>query len=109
MVTIKIAISIFVIAFSSWLAGARPALAGFIIALPISSMLAIAFTQAEWKDPEKSILFAKSILVSVPLSLTFFIPFLFARQLGWPFPVTYASGIALLALSYFAHRVIFGA
>jgi hypothetical protein len=97
------------IAFSSWLAGKKPALAGFIIALPISSMIAIAFTQAEWQDAEKSVTFAKSIFVSIPLSLMFFLPFLFAKQLALPFWGIYALGIVCLASSYGVHRLIFGA
>ena len=95
------------IAFASWLAEKRPALAGFILALPISSLLAIALVQGEWQDAEKSVTFARSILVSVPLSLSFFLPFLFSRWLRLPFWGLYASGLLLLGLSYGLHRWIF--
>lgn len=40
---LKIGIATIVIGFASWLAGKKPELAGFIIALPIVSLLALAF------------------------------------------------------------------
>jgi hypothetical protein len=51
--TLKLFLSAGVIAFTSWLAGRRPGLAGFILALPISSLLALAFTQVQFQDSEK--------------------------------------------------------
>jgi hypothetical protein len=96
-----------IISLCSWLAGKKPALAGFIIALPISSMIAIALTQGEWKDPGKSAAFAKSIFVSIPLSLTFFVPFLLMKQLNLPFWGAYAMGVVLLGVSYGVHRLVF--
>ena len=102
---IKLGISAAVITGSSWLAGKNPRLAGWIIALPISSMLALLFAHAEYRDQAKSVAFAKSILTSVPLSLTFFIPFLFAERLQLGFWGLYASGMALLTASYFIQRV----
>lgn len=103
----KILVSSVLIAFSSWLACRKPVLAGFIMALPLSSLIALAFVQAEWKNEEQSVAFAKSILFAVPLSLTFFLPFLFARYLKWPFWGMYALGLTLLVISYGVHRSIF--
>jgi hypothetical protein len=103
----KVILSSVVIAFVTWLAGRKPALAGFLIALPLSSMIAIAMVQAEWGNPEKSAEFARSILVSIPLSLTFFLPFLFAKQIKLPFWGTYVAGIILLACSYGIHTILF--
>ena len=40
----KVFLAGLIIAFSSWLAGQYPKLAGFIIALPIASLIAIIFT-----------------------------------------------------------------
>ncbi len=109
IVGLKMVLASGMIAFTSWLAGRKPALAGFIIALPISSLLALAFTQAEWRDPEKSVRFAQGILFALPLSATFFLPFLFARQLKMSFWGLYFLGVAFLSVSYFAHRLIFSA
>lgn len=103
----KVIVSALVISFSSWLAGKKPALAGFIMALPIASLIAIAFTQMEWREPEKSAEFAKSIFISIPLSLTFFLPFLFAKQIKLPFWGLYVSGLILLIVSFGIHRLIF--
>ncbi|MBI2605737.1 MAG: hypothetical protein HYW49_06620 [Deltaproteobacteria bacterium] len=96
-----------VIAFTSWLANKKTALAGFILALPISSLLALAFFYTEFRNPEKAAAFAKSIFVSVPLSLTFFLPFLFAEKSRIPFWGNYGMGLALLAISYEVHRNFF--
>ena len=64
-----------IIAFSSWLAGQNPRMAGYIIALPIASLIAIAFVYFEHSSVEKTILYAKSILVAIPVSYLFFLPF----------------------------------
>ncbi len=101
---LKLALAAFIITGSSWLAGKNPRLAGWIIALPISSMLALLFTQAEFEDESKTIHFAKSILVSVPLSLLFFVPFVFADRLKIGFFGLYFSGIALLSAGYLVQR-----
>lgn len=69
------------IACASWLAGRKPVLAGFIIALPLTSMIAILFSYAEYRDMDKINAFARSIFVVVPLSLTFFVPFLLNKWL----------------------------
>ena len=104
---LKIAISISVILGSTWLANhAKPGIAGFIVALPITSMLVLAFSYAEYKDPEASIKFAQSILYAIPLSLLFFIPFLLAKKLPIGYWGVYASGVALLAAGYALHFFI---
>ena len=64
--TLKIVLAAIIIAFASWLSGQNPKLAGFIIALPLVSLIAIAFSYYEHNDIEKTILFTKSILVAVP-------------------------------------------
>ena len=96
-----------VISFASWLSGRKPVLAGFIIALPLMSMLSILFSYLQYKDMGKINEFAASIIVAVPLSLTFFIPFLLNRWLKMSFPLTYGLAIAFVALSYLLHALIF--
>lgn len=102
----KIGLSATVIAFCSWLAGKKPELAGFIMALPIATLLVLPFSYMEFHDPAASVKFAQSIFIAVPLSLFFFVPFLFAARLGWSFPVLYGSGLALLIVAFFIHRAI---
>jgi hypothetical protein len=104
----KVLISASVIAFASWLSGKRPELAGFIIALPLATLLVLPFSYTQYQDPQASIKFAQSIFTAVPLSLLFFIPFLLASKLGWGFWALYASGLVLLICGYFIHRAIMG-
>lgn len=108
MMILKIGIAATVIGLTSWLSGKKPELAGFIIALPIASLLALAFSHIEHKDAAASITFAKSILIGVPVSWLFFAPFFFADRLGGNFWLCYGIGIALLAAGYFIHRAIVG-
>lgn len=108
----KIAVSACVIAFASWLSGKRPDLAGFIIALPLVTLLALPFSYAEYQNAETSINFAKSIMVAVPLSLAFFVPFLFADKImavmpaGFGFWGIYGLGLVCLIGAYFAHQLV---
>ncbi len=101
----KTLISAAIIAFAAWLAGRKPILAGFVIALPIMSMLAILFSYLEYRDMQKLNQFATSIVVAVPLSLAFFIPFLLNRWLKWGFLPTYLSAISCVALAYLLHHL----
>lgn len=103
----KTILAALVISFCSWLSSKRPQLAGFIIALPLTTLMVTAFSYGEFKDAQKSVDFAKSIFFSIPLSLTFFVPFLLAKKIKMPFWGMYLSGITLLILSYFVHRSLF--
>ena len=95
-----------IIAFASWLAGQNPKLAGFIIALPLVSLIAILFSYYEHNDTEKTIMFTKSIFIAVPASYLFFLPFLFAKSLNMNFTIIYISGLLLLVVGYFIHKYI---
>jgi hypothetical protein len=64
--------------YASWLSDKKLVLAGFIVALPLVSILALFFSYIEHKDPQASITFAKSILFGVPIPYFFFLPFLLA-------------------------------
>ena len=102
----KVLLAAFVIAFASWLSGKKPELSGFIIALPIASIIAIVFSYLEHKNTENSVIFAKSILIGVPISYLFFIPFFFAKSLNMNFWVIYGIGLTLLIIGYFLHKYI---
>tara|TARA_Y100000590_G_scaffold229768_1_gene259124 strand:+ start:290 stop:625 length:336 start_codon:yes stop_codon:yes gene_type:complete len=103
---IKILFAGLIIAFSSWLAGQYPKIAGFIIALPMASMIAIIFSYVEHSDPEKSVTFAKSILIGVPATYFFFLPFFFAKSLGMNFWLIYFIGLAFLVIAFFIHKYL---
>ena len=85
---------------------AKVLLAAFIIAFAIASIIAIAFSYLEYKNTENSVIFAKSILIGVPVSYLFFIPFFFAKSLNMNFWIIYGIGLLLLIIGYFLHKYI---
>ena len=103
---LKVLLAASVIAFASWLSGKKPELSGFIIALPIASIIAIAFSYLEHKNTENTVIFAKSILVGIPVSYLFFLPFFFAKNFNMNFWLIYGLGIILLLIGYFVHKYI---
>ena len=103
---LKIGIAAVAIALSSWLAGKKPELAGFIIALPLASILAIAFSYVEHRDTTSSITFAKSIMIGVPVSWLFFLPFFFAEKYEYGFWMSYGIGILLLSVGFIIHSYL---
>lgn len=102
----KIGVSAIIIAFAAWLSGKRPETAGFITALPLVTLLVLPFAHAEHSDAENSIKFARSIFIAIPVSMTFFIPFLFAHKMPFGFWGLYSSGIVLLICGFFAHKYV---
>lgn len=106
IMALKISIAATAIGFASWLAGKKPELAGFIIALPLASILALMFSYLEHRDAEASITFAKSIMIGVPVSWLFFLPFFFAEKYEYGFWVSYAVRLSLLVIGFFVHRFV---
>lgn len=102
----KILLASVLISIVSWLSGKKGELAGFLTALPLTSMLALAFSQLEWKSSANTVAYAKSIFVAVPLSLLFFVPFLFSEKLHLGFWGCYLTGTGLLGLGYFGHTYL---
>ena len=94
-VVLKILLSASIIAGISWYTGKNPPLAGFLIAFPIVSVLAISFSYFQYRDMEKINQFASSIVVSIPLSLLFFVPFILNRWMKWAFIPPILLGLAL--------------
>lgn len=99
----KIIAAAILISFVSWLSGKKTGLAGFLTALPLTTMLALAFSQVEWGDPKQSVAYAKSVFVAVPVSLLFFVPFLFAEKMQLGFWQCYSLGVVFLGVGYFIH------
>ncbi len=105
----KILISSLLIAGTSALAGKKPILAGFLIALPLTSVLGLCWTYFQYRDMDKINEFAVSIVTSVPLSLLFFLPFFLNRWLKMGFGLTMAAGLGLLYAAYLIHSFFFTA
>jgi hypothetical protein len=104
----KTLLAALILSFCSWLSGKKPELAGFLISLPISTLIVLLFSYYEYKDSKQTVLFAKSIFVGVPLSLTFFLPFLVAERFQLNFFICYIVGIMLIILGFFVHKFILG-
>jgi len=97
-------ISALVIGVAAWLSRRYPVAAGFLIALPLATMLALPLAYLQHRDPGSAFQMARSILVALPVTLLFFVPFLMRER--FTFWGAYALGCALLPLGYFVHRAI---
>ncbi len=102
----KTLVAAIVISFVSWLSGKKTGLAGFLTALPLTTLLALAFSQVQWGNSQQSVEYAKSVFVAIPVSLLFFVPFLLAQKLNLNFWTCYVSGVTLLGVGYFIHSQI---
>lgn len=103
---LNILLSAGIITGAAWLAKRNPSLAGFIIALPLATLITLPLAHFQSSDPVNSVAFAKSIFVAVPISLLFFVPFLLSDKLKLDFWVCYGVGLVLLAAGYFVHRYV---
>lgn len=102
----KAGLAAFVIVFASWLAGKKPELAGFITALPLVSIMAIAFAYTQHGDVGNTAQYARSIIFTVPISWLFFVPFFFTEKFSLGFWPSWILGLALLGVGYFLHQWI---
>ena len=100
----NVALTSVLLSFVLWLSRTNPILGGFIVSLPISTLIVLAFSKLRGGDTGNTFLLAKSIFVAVPSTLTFFIPFLVAERLKLSFWTSYLMGLGLLTASFFAHR-----
>lgn len=106
MFVINIIISSVIISLCAWLAKKRPELAGFIISLPLSTLLVLGLSGLQNDDVKKTVVLAKSIFIAIPSTLVFFIPFLLAERLKISFWTAYGVGILLLPVGFLIHRTI---
>lgn len=99
-------IAAFVIAFVSWFSGRSPIIAGLIAALPLSTLLILPMSQIQHGNTENTFLLAKSIFLGIPVSLMFFVPFLFSERLNLSFWRLYGLGCFLLAIGVFLYWLV---
>ena len=105
-IALKIVIAVSIILGTSWLSGKRPELAGFLTALPLVSILALAFSYTDHGSLTLSAEYARSIIIAVPVSWLFFMPFFLCERLQLSFWQTWGLGLLLLAGGYFLHQAI---
>ena len=103
---INFLVSALVISFASWLSGRLPATAGFVVALPLATMLVLPLAYLEHGDTQSSMILARSIFIAIPVSLCFFLPFLFAERLGLSFWQAYGLGCLALPVGFVLHRAV---
>jgi len=103
---VNVLFSALVIGAASWASNRFPIATGFIVALPLTTMLVLPLSYAEHGNTESTVLLAKSILVAIPVSLGFFLPFVLANRIGLSFVQAYALGCAMLPIGFFVHRLI---
>ena len=100
----KILLAAIIISFCSWLSGKKTVLAGFITALPLVSIMAIAFAYTQHGDASNTAQYARSIIFAVPISWLFFLPFFFTEKFELGFWPSWALGLILLVVGYFLHQ-----
>lgn len=107
-VLLNVAVSVTVILGASWLVRRAPTIAGFVTALPITTMLVLLFSHMDGVGAIEQAKFAKSLLLSIPLSCVFLVPFLIAPRMNLGFGLSFAAGIVLLVVGYLIHRKLLG-
>ena len=68
-----------------------------IVALPLTSMLAMLWLYWDTRDSARVSAFARDIFYLIPPSLLFFLPFLAEPRSHLPFWLNFVLGLALLA------------
>jgi hypothetical protein len=102
----QILFSASLLTFSAWLSKKNPEAAGFLIALPLATIIVLPFSYWTHGDPENSVQLARNILKAIPISLTFFIPFALAGRFQLGFWQAYVLGLLLLLASYGVLRLL---
>jgi hypothetical protein len=105
-IVLNVVVSALVIGFAVWLSRRFPAAAGFVVALPLATLLVLPLAQFQHGDAGNVMLLAKSIFVAIPVTLCFFVPFLLADRLDLSFWQSYWIGCFLLPIGFLIHRGI---
>jgi hypothetical protein len=105
-IALNVVLTSSILSFVLWLSKTNPVLGGFIVSLPLSTLIVLAFSKIQNQDAGNTVLLAKSIFVAIPSTLLFFVPFLLADRLKLSFWVSYALGFILLIISFFIHKAI---
>jgi hypothetical protein len=104
LIVLNTLVSALIIGVAAWLSRRYPVSAGFFIALPLATMLVLPLAYLQHRDPGTAFQMARSILVALPITLLFFVPFLMRDRFS--FWGAYALGCALLPVGYLVHRAV---
>src|SRR4051794_29693289 len=80
-------------------ANRHPRLGGFLLTLPIVSILAFIASWQQKHDLLAVSRLAKETLVLVPLGLPFFVPLAFAEKLGMGYWTAFGTGLVLASIT----------
>jgi hypothetical protein len=106
MLVVKVLISAAILLLAVEIAKRSPFWGAFVIALPLTSMLAMAWLYWDTRDLVRVNAFARDIFFLVPPSLLFFLPFVFEPRSHWPFWLNFAVGVVLAASGMLSLRLI---
>jgi hypothetical protein len=104
LIVLNTLVSALVIGVAAWISRRYPVTAGFVIALPLATLLVLPLAYLQHRDADTAFQMARSILVALPITVLFFIPFLMRDRFS--FWGAYALGCALLPVGYLVHRAI---
>lgn len=96
---VRIALSVAVLMAASELARRFPRLGGFILSLPLVSILAMVLSWSRDHDLVTVSRLAREAIFFVVLGLPFFVPLAFADRLGLGFGTALVAGIAIAGLT----------
>ena len=103
----KLLVSALVIALATEVAKRDTFWGALLVALPLTSILAVSWLYVETRDNAQVTRFARDILFLVPVSLLFFLPFLLAGKTGFGFAPNMLLGLMLLAVAVWVARRLF--
>ncbi len=97
---IKLGLTTGIILASSEIAKRFPTLGAFVVTLPLVSMLSMTWLYWDTKDATKASDYARDIFYLVPLSLLFFVPFVFEQRTHWPYWLNFLMGFLSMGLAF---------
>jgi len=103
---VKLVVSALVIALASEIAKRDSFWGALLVAIPLTSILAISWLYAETRDNLLVTRFARDIFLLVPGSLLFFLPFLLEPKTRIGFLPNLLAGLVLLGLAIWGTRRI---
>ena len=71
LIVLNTLLSALIIGIAAWLSRRYPVTAGFLIALPVATLLVLPLAYLQHKDPGSAFQMARSILVALPITVLF--------------------------------------
>jgi hypothetical protein len=105
-VVANVVLSALVIGVAAWLSERFPRAAGFLVALPLATMLVLPMAHLQQKDAANTVEFATSILIAVPVVMFFLLALILAIRVGWSFWPSYVLACLWLIPAFFLHRYL---